>query len=150
MLKKSNSCLLLRAIPVFFSGQFLSSSQGNFPVCIWRCRHISRCVCFSRRVSEDPGCKDRNAELVRIAIEWPLTCRYWKHLAVRQFRSRHKLGTTKIHGCAYGLTDARSGAPLLKPWRIDTDVVHFCRSLNKLCPNLAKPGTHVHGECRGG
>lgn len=84
-----------------------------------------------------------------IAIEWPKTCRYWNDRRVRkyyksvEFKYNTNMKTTFFDGCQYDLQD-ESGTPILKTWRVDTNVDQILESLNKTCDFQ-----HKHAESNG-
>ena len=67
-----------------------------------------------------------------VAIEWPRQCKYWKHEKVRHYLKTYDgIYSVILDGCAFGLVDPRTGEPIKKPWRIDTDVPEFWTKLSK-------------------
>ena len=63
-------------------------------------------------------------EEVRVAMELPSRCSYWKSKDVETFCNNHDLTHHKFDGCAMGLTN-RDGLPMLKTWNIATNIDEF-------------------------
>ena len=82
-------------------------------------------------------------EEVRVAMELPSRCSYWKSKDVETFCNKHDLTHHKFDGCAMGLTN-RDGLPMLKTWNIATNIDEF-----EVLENYKCDGEHEHAQSRG-
>ena len=82
-----------------------------------------------------------------VAIEWPASCAYWKWPQVRAFVEENGLCSNRIDGCQFNLR-ARNGLPIMKPWRIATNMPSLSEALcGKVCKG---PTAHAqHQPCAG-
>ena len=84
---------------------------------------------------------------IRVAVEWPRQCEYWKSDAYQGFASTLSLDSVFLDGCMFGLVAVggkHDGMPIKKPWRIDTNVSSMRQYLAHVCD-----GSHVHTPCAG-
>ena len=65
-----------------------------------------------------------------VSFEWPQHATGWSQPLVRQLISELGLQTVNVDGCAVGVR-ARTGEPMLKPWRIETDCARLASRLEK-------------------
>ena len=82
-----------------------------------------------------------------IAMEWPRQCSYWLDPDVQQFVWEHGLQSVHLDGCMFGLVaqhGSRSGVPIKKPWRIDTNSPALLQHVARTCD-----GSHEHTPCAG-
>ena len=71
-----------------------------------------------------------------IAWEWPLTCAYWQHPAIRAIVIRLGLQHFRIDGCMVGNSSLNTkdvGTPMKKPWRISTSSAKFGELIHIVC-----------------
>lgn len=82
---------------------------------------------------------------MRIALEWPRYCTYWKRPEVKKFIKQHGLKMAFFDGCQFGLRAPSTGMAMKKPWCIATNDDEIYRAFSgKLCP-----GDHEHSPCHG-
>ena len=82
-----------------------------------------------------------------IAFEWPRGCMYWHWRRVKAFIERHKLIQCNFDGCQYGLPSINPstlGKPIMKPWRICTNMSSLQPLLSARCKR-----EHKHVTCQG-
>ena len=84
---------------------------------------------------------------VKIFIEWPRGCIYWKNLKVVRFLEKYGFKFADFDGCMYGLVASHgkdAGLPIKKPWR----VAYVNSSIGNFL-HLKCDGSHEHSPCSG-
>ena len=77
-----------------------------------------------------------------IAFEWPEPCSVWQSPWMKEFKEKHNLQSVILNGCMLGLVSRRN-KPMLKTWRIDTDVPDIQTAFEPyLCTH--KPVSYTH------
>ena len=70
-------------------------------------------------------------------------CKYWYDPEVCRFLKKHKVYSSHLDGCMYGLKSS-SGTPMYKPWLIKTTNMRLAQELARICD-----GSHEHKPCCG-
>ena len=104
--------------------------------------HGEKLLCAATRLLQEVA-----AEKPGVAWEWPLTCAFWQHEAIRELIKEFELDSYQVHGCMVGIKSiiaSDHGAPMKKPWRIASNWRKFGSRLDVRCD-----GTHQHAACQG-
>ena len=79
-----------------------------------------------------------------LVLEWPVTCRYWKHPKVKKLLARGPLTwqNMRVRACAHGqliMTGKYAGKALTKAWRLSSTMAGLRAVMSLDCP-----GDHEH------
>ena len=79
-----------------------------------------------------------------MVLEWPASCRYWKHPRVRALLGLEPLAwhSMKVKACAHGqriATGKHKGKALTKVWRLESTMPDLASAMSLPCP-----GDHEH------
>ena len=79
------------------------------------------------------------------SFEWPKTATGWKQGIVEQMIEEVGMSTAVTDGCSVGVTSHKTGEPMLKQWRFETD----CETLREKLAKQVCSGDHKHYPCEG-
>ena len=80
------------------------------------------------------------------SFEWPKDAVGWQKPLVLQLLEENEYSTALVDGCSVGVVSKKTGGPIKKPWRFDTD----CELLRDRLKVNRCPGNHQHVPCEGG
>jgi hypothetical protein len=102
----------------------------------WSLMQVARFLVLARHVKKRGGTS---------SFEWPKTAIGWERPLVKQLIRELEYKCVYINGCAVGLKSRKTGLPILKPWRFETDNPELIRALlPKVCSK-----DHEHTPCEG-
>ena len=79
------------------------------------------------------------------SFEWPFKATGWDKPIVAELLRENSYSTSRVDGCACGVVSKKTGEPMLKPWRIESDCPVLTTNLNKFkCTCTTK-----HYPCEG-
>jgi hypothetical protein len=92
----------------------------------------------------------RSAEIVinkggLIAFEWPRHCKGWILKELQNFISKHNLYEALCDGCAFNMKNEK-GDPILKPWRVVTNLERLAKNLSVFRCKHSKDFKHAPVE----
>ena len=99
-------------------------------------RQIAVFLILCRAVKEKQGTS---------SFEWPKNAQGWEKPLVQQLIREICYETTLVDGCSVGVRSKKTGEPILKPWRFETD----CETLSKRLVGKRCSRDHKHTPCEG-